>query len=104
MNNKYQLFWGDMHHNTYQHYVQDPPLMDVVGFASTHLDFYTGAYYTPAFDFVPDEAGCRRARSAASRAAIFPKRRHRVCNGTASTWRTSRTPTRWRASGPSSRK
>ena len=53
MHDEYQLFWGDMHHNTYQHYVQDPPLADVIAFASTHLDFYTGAYYTPAFDFVP---------------------------------------------------
>ena len=57
MNDKYQLFWGDMHHNTYQHYVQDPPLADVIAFASTHLDFYTGAYYTPAFDFVSMKPG-----------------------------------------------
>jgi len=61
MNGKFSLFWGDMHHNSYQHYVQDPPLADVLAFASTYLDFYTGAYYTPAFDFVPlkpGAAGC----------------------------------------------
>jgi hypothetical protein len=53
MNHEYTLFWGDMHHNTYQHYIQDPPLAEVLAFASTHLDFYTGAYYTPVFTFVP---------------------------------------------------
>jgi hypothetical protein len=30
MTNDYQIFWGDTHHNTYQHYVQDPPLADIV--------------------------------------------------------------------------
>ena len=47
------LFWGDTHHNSYQHYVQDPPLMELLGFCSSYLDFYTGAYYTPAYTKAP---------------------------------------------------
>jgi hypothetical protein len=53
MNNGYSLYWGDTHHNSYQHYVQDPPLDEILSWASTYLDFYTGAYYTPAFTTVP---------------------------------------------------
>jgi hypothetical protein len=53
----YQILWGDTHHNTYQHYVQDPPLSQIMAWASTYLDFYTGAYYTPAFRSVPPKAG-----------------------------------------------
>lgn len=49
----YTVFWGDTHHNTYQHYVQDPPLDEILRWASTYLDFYTGAYYTPAFALAP---------------------------------------------------
>jgi hypothetical protein len=54
---RYTIFWGDAHHNTYQHYVQDPPLDAVLGFASTYLDFYSGAYYTPAYETVPVKEG-----------------------------------------------
>jgi hypothetical protein len=50
---RYRVFWGETHHNTYQHHVQDPPLGDVLAFASKHLDFYTGAYYTPVFTPIP---------------------------------------------------
>lgn len=53
MNEGYSLYWGDTHHNTYQHYVQDPPLDEVLAWASTYLDFYTGAYYTPAYAAAP---------------------------------------------------
>ena len=53
MNEGYNLYWGDAHHNTYQHYVQNPPLDEVLAWASTYLDFYTGAYYTPAFVRAP---------------------------------------------------
>jgi len=53
MEQPYTVFWGDTHHNTYQHYVQDPPLGDILRWASTYLDFYTGAYYTPAFVLAP---------------------------------------------------
>ncbi|GIV79625.1 MAG: hypothetical protein KatS3mg050_4019 [Litorilinea sp.] len=49
----YQLFWGETHHNSYQHGGQDPPLVDILDFASRHLDFYTGAYYMRFFEFVP---------------------------------------------------
>lgn len=58
---RYRIAWGDMHHNTYQHHVQDPPLDEVLAFASTHLDFYTGAYYTPVYDMVaPDPTAITR--------------------------------------------
>ena len=57
MGDAYHIFWGDTHHNTYQHYVQDPPLSEVLGFASTYLDFYTGAYYTPAYVVAPVKEG-----------------------------------------------
>lgn len=43
------VYWGDTHHNTYQHSRQNPPLGEVLDFARTHLDFYTGAYYTSIF-------------------------------------------------------
>ncbi len=63
MEQSYTVFWGDTHHNTYQHYVQDPPLDEILAWASTYLDFYTGAYYTPAYVVAPftgdtsDQAG-----------------------------------------------
>ena len=57
MSNDYRIFWGDTHHNTYQGCVQDPPLTDVLAFASTYLDFYTGAYYTPIFTNAPPLPG-----------------------------------------------
>ena len=53
MSGGWRICWGDMHHNTYQHHVQDPPLADVLAFCSQHLDFYTGAYYTPVYARVP---------------------------------------------------
>jgi hypothetical protein len=49
----YSLFWGDTHHNTYMGHRQNPPLEEVLRFAATHLDFYTGAYYTPLFRNAP---------------------------------------------------
>ena len=57
MNDAYTLYWGDAHHNTYQHYIQDPPLDEILSWASSYLDFYTGAYYTPAFALAPARAG-----------------------------------------------
>jgi len=57
MNEGYTLFWGDTHHNTYQHYIQNPPLTEILDFANTHLDFYSGAYYTAAFTPVPPKEG-----------------------------------------------
>ncbi len=53
MSQAYTLYWGDTHHNTYQHYAQDPSLDEILAWASTYLDFYTGAYYTPAFANAP---------------------------------------------------
>ena len=49
MTDPHGLYWGDTHHNTYQHCRQDPPLDQVLDFARTHLDFYSGAYYTAIF-------------------------------------------------------
>jgi len=43
----YKIYWGDTHHNTYQHGNQDIPLDEILSYAATYLDFYTGAYYTP---------------------------------------------------------
>ena len=57
MSKKHHIFWGDTHHNTYQHYLQDPPMPEILAFASTHLDFYTGAYYTPAYVTAPVKEG-----------------------------------------------
>jgi len=52
----YSIFWGDTHHNTYTDGQQDPPLAEVLSFARTYLDFYTGAYYTPiAHQLAPRE-------------------------------------------------
>lgn len=53
MNNKsskaHKIFWGDTHHNTYTYAIQQPYLSidEILSFAKTHLDFYSGAYYTP---------------------------------------------------------
>jgi len=53
----FKTFWGDTHHNSYQRHIQDPPLNDVLAFAETYLDFYTGAYYTPISSVVPPREG-----------------------------------------------
>lgn len=50
---EYSLYWGDTHHNSYQHYRQDPPLAQVLESCHAYLDFYTGAYYTPAYVQAP---------------------------------------------------
>ncbi len=44
---KTHIFWGDTHQNTYTHGPQLPSMDETLSFASTYLDFYTGAYYTP---------------------------------------------------------
>jgi hypothetical protein len=48
--NKYQLFWGETHHNTYQFGEQVPSLDEVCREAAKHLDFYAMAYYTSCAD------------------------------------------------------
>ncbi|HJO92439.1 MAG TPA: DUF3604 domain-containing protein, partial [Victivallales bacterium] len=47
---KYNIYWGDTHHNTYT-FVEAPSFDYIVNFASGYLDFYTGAYYTPTHDW-----------------------------------------------------
>jgi hypothetical protein len=47
---KYNIYWGDTHHNTYT-FVEAPSFDYIVNFASKHLDFYTAAYYTPTHDW-----------------------------------------------------
>jgi hypothetical protein len=59
MDGKCCIFWGDTHHNTYQHYIQDPPMPEILASASTYLDFYAGAYYTPAYVTAPVVEGLR---------------------------------------------
>ena len=46
----YRIFWGDTHHNSYTTQQQDPSIAEILSFARTHLDFYSGAYYTPTAD------------------------------------------------------
>lgn len=58
---RYAIFWGDTHHNCYTGKVQDPPISEVLAFTRTHLDFYTGAYYTPWIDSVPLREGIEPA-------------------------------------------
>ena len=53
MDNSYRIFWGDSHHQSYQHAVQNPPLRDILAQASRYLDFYSGAYYMQEFAFAP---------------------------------------------------
>ena len=47
-----RTYWGDSHHNCYTSGGQFPPISEVLSFAATHLDFYTGAYYTPVMSRV----------------------------------------------------
>ena len=54
----YKIFWGDTHHNSYTSLRQDPPIAEVLACASRHLDFYTGAYYTPTMESQPMLPGC----------------------------------------------
>jgi hypothetical protein len=42
-----KTFWGDTHQNCYTSRLQPVPIAEVLSFARTHLDFYSGAYYTP---------------------------------------------------------
>ena len=56
----HHIYWGDSHHNTYQFGPQDPPIGEVLKWASTYLDFYTGAYYTPMLSRVaPKDTAAR---------------------------------------------
>lgn len=55
------IYWGDTHHNTYMGYRQEPPLAEVVDYAASYLDFYTGAYYTPLHRHVALKPECRPA-------------------------------------------
>ena len=77
----YSIFWGDTHHNTYQQHLQDPPLTEIMAFASSYLDFYTGAYYTPLERVVPLKEGlaamavrhpAARASAGSNAAAMAP--------------------------------
>lgn len=48
-----RIFWGDAHHNSYTDPEQVPPISEVLALAAMHLDFYTGAYYTPVMSRIP---------------------------------------------------
>lgn len=49
----YTIYWGDTHHNSYTLPKQEPSTEEVLSFAKTHLDFYSGAYYTPTAVSIP---------------------------------------------------
>jgi hypothetical protein len=50
---KTHLFWGDTHQNTYTLGPQIPSMAETLSFVRKYLDFYSGAYYTPANYPVP---------------------------------------------------
>jgi hypothetical protein len=52
----YRVFWGDTHQNTYTSEHPEVPIAQTLAFAAAHLDFYTGAYYTPVMTRVPARA------------------------------------------------
>ncbi len=58
---KYNTYWGETHHNTYQRKTQEPSLASVLEFAKSYLDFYTGAYYTPCGFRLPLTESCNVA-------------------------------------------
>jgi hypothetical protein len=41
-----QIFWGEMHDNTYQYEDSPLPFSETLQRAASHLDFYAAAYYT----------------------------------------------------------
>ena len=43
---KYRIFWGETHDNTYQHVSASLPIEESIRRAAAHLDFYSAAYYT----------------------------------------------------------
>jgi hypothetical protein len=53
----YKIFWGDTHHNTYTTQRQDPSIAEILSFARTYLDFYSGAYYTPTAEDISLKRG-----------------------------------------------
>lgn len=44
--NRYRIFWGEAHDNTYQFAESPTPFEQTVQRAASHLDFYAAAYYT----------------------------------------------------------
>ena len=70
MSQGYNVFWGDTHHNSYQHYVQDPPLADVLAFASTYLTFQTSEDDATYRDLYDDAGNEYTVTAAASRAIV----------------------------------
>ena len=46
MDEKYRIFWGESHDNTYTVDPPPAPIGEVIGRAASHLDFYSAAYYT----------------------------------------------------------
>lgn len=50
MDEKYRIFWGESHDNTYTSEPMPAPIEEVLRRAASHLDFYSGAYYTSCSD------------------------------------------------------
>jgi hypothetical protein len=48
-----KLYWGETHHNTFQHADSQRSLTDILNSASEYLDFYSGAYYTSEMTRLP---------------------------------------------------
>ena len=49
----YRVYWGDTHHHTYHDPNPKTAVADILAFASTHMDFYGGAYYTRVSSTIP---------------------------------------------------
>lgn len=58
----FNIYWGEMHQNTHLTR-ENPPLEDIVAFASSYLDFYTGAYYTAFNRKIPVKSEYRQERT-----------------------------------------
>lgn len=58
----YKVFWGDSHHHMWFGNPQNPqhaPVAETIAFASTFLDFFPAAYYTPLAVDLPLKPGSR---------------------------------------------
>ena len=47
------LYWGETHHNTFQHETPQKSLHEILDSAKRYLDFYSAAYYTPTMKRLP---------------------------------------------------
>ena len=57
MQNDRTLFWGETHHNVFQHEGAQGALEDILASARRYLDFYSAAYYTSRIVALPLKEG-----------------------------------------------